>query len=66
MNGNECELLEECGFFKKYRQYDDEACEELIAQYCKGSMKAGCKRKEYRNKNGHPPPADMLPDGEMI
>jgi hypothetical protein len=62
----ECELLETCGFFQKYRFVDNEACETLIAMYCKGSMMDECKRKEYRNKHGEPPSDDMLPDGEMI
>lgn len=66
MSKKECELLEKCGFFLKYRNYDNEACEELIAIYCKGSMMDECKRKEYLDKHGGPPSDDMLPDGEMI
>ncbi len=62
----ECELLEKCGFFKKYRSVDNEACETLIAMYCKGSMTDKCKRKEYLKNHGESPSDDMLPDGEMI
>jgi hypothetical protein len=66
MMKEECELLEKCGFFKKYRSVDNEVCETLIAMYCKGSMMDKCKRKEYQNEHGEPPLDDMLPDGEMI
>ncbi|MBN2363883.1 hypothetical protein JXL83_07105 [candidate division WOR-3 bacterium] len=61
-----CELLEKCGFFRKYQDVENEICEMLIAEYCKGSMMNECKRKEYRQKNGVPPSDDMLPDGEML
>jgi len=66
MTTTDCELLEKCGFFNKYRHFDSEACEELIALYCKGSLKDECLRKAYRKEHGVPPSEDMLPDGEMI
>lgn len=61
-----CELLEKCGFFQKYQDFDNEICEMLIVEYCKGPKMNECKRKEYRLKNGVPPSDDMLPDGEML
>jgi hypothetical protein len=63
---NECELLEKCGFFKKYQSTKELACKGFIAQYCKGGKMADCKRLEYRRQNGVPPHDDMLPTGQII
>ncbi|MBN1531623.1 MAG: hypothetical protein JXA20_03075 [Spirochaetes bacterium] len=61
----ECELLEKCGFFKKYNEINSLACRGFIANYCKGPKIDQCKRKEYRNRYGVPPSDDMMPDGQM-
>ena len=59
----DCELLDKCGFFKKFAPSHDAACRGLVSQYCKGPKKDQCKRKEYRMAHGQPPPDDMLPGG---
>ncbi|MBN1824907.1 MAG: hypothetical protein JW958_01490 [Candidatus Eisenbacteria bacterium] len=61
-----CELLETCGFFKKYETANALACRGLIQQYCKGSKMDQCKRKEYRQQHGQPPSDDMMPSGQMM
>ncbi len=63
---NECELLEKCGFFKKYQSTKDLACKGFISSYCRGLKMNECKRKEYRQKNGTPPVDEMMPSGQMI
>jgi hypothetical protein len=60
----ECELLEECGFFKKYQATKDLACKGFIQQYCKGPKMNQCRRKEYRQAHGKPPSDDMMPNGQ--
>lgn len=62
----ECELLNKCGFFKKYQNSRELACKGFILQYCKGPKMSECKRMEYRTKNGVPPADDMMPNGQMI
>ncbi len=62
----ECELLDKCGFFRKYQKTKDLACKGFIASYCRGAKMDECKRKEYRIKNGTPPVDDMMPTGQMI
>jgi len=62
----DCELLDKCGFFRKYGASHAPACQGLAAQYCRGPKKDQCKRKEYRKKHGAPPPDNMLPGGAMI
>ena len=62
----ECDLLEMCGFFKKYEKTDELACKGFIRQYCKGDKMKECKRKEHRRTTGTPPPDDMLPNGKML
>jgi hypothetical protein len=59
----ECELLEKCGFFKKFQNINELACRGFINRYCKGSDMNRCKRKEYRQKYGAPPTDDMMPNG---
>ena len=61
-----CELLDSCGFFKKYQATHDLACKAYIQQYCKGPKMDQCKRKEYRDQHGKPPPDDMMPTGGML
>ena len=62
----ECELLQKCGFFKKFGMSHDVACKGLVSQYCRGSKQNQCKRKEYRKAHGSPPPDEMLPGGAML
>jgi hypothetical protein len=62
----ECELLANCGFFKKYQSTNDIACKGLIRQYCKGPLMDRCKRKEYRTKHNAAPPDEMMPSGRML
>lgn len=62
----ECELLKNCGFFKKHQETKDLACKGFIRQYCKGPKMDKCERKAYRAKHGKPPSDDMMPNGWMI
>lgn len=62
----ECELLETCGFFKKYQDSKQAACQGFVQQYCKGDKMDQCKRKQYRKEHGVPPSDDMMPSGHMI
>jgi hypothetical protein len=61
-----CELLETCGFFKKYQESWSVACKNLISKYCMGPNMAECRRKEYRSKHGVSPDPDMMPTGDML
>ena len=62
----ECELLSEGGFFKKYQKTQNLACKGYIQQYCREPQIDQCKRKEWRMKHGIPPSIDMLPSGKMF
>ncbi len=62
----ECELLNKCGFFKKYMDSREAACKGLIMLYCRGSKMNECKRKEFRKAQGTPPPDNMLPNGQNL
>ena len=62
----ECELLETCGFFQKYRDTLNLACRGFIKTYCAGDKVNECKRKEFRRQHGNPPVDDMLPSGQMM
>lgn len=61
-----CELLETCGFFKKFQQTKDLACKGFVNRYCKGAKEKECKRKAYRKEHGVPPSDDMMPTGALI
>ena len=63
---NTCELLDTCGFFKKYQSSNNLACRGLIGTYCKGPKMNQCKRLEYRNKYGRPPENSMMPSGDTM
>jgi hypothetical protein len=63
---SDCELLATCGFFKKYQNTKELACRGFLAQYCRGPKQDECKRKQYRQEHGKPPPDDMLPSGQVI
>ncbi len=62
----QCELLEKCGFFRKYQTGREAACNGFINQYCKGPKMEQCKRKQYRQQHGVAPSDDMLPSGQMF
>ena len=62
----ECELLETCGFFRKYQESKELACKGFIRQYCQGEKMAQCERKKYRAEHGTPPPDDMMPNGKSM
>ncbi len=60
----ECELLETCGFFKKYEASLDLACRGFIKSYCKAEKMDECARKLYRKGHGQPLRDDMMPSGQ--
>ena len=62
----ECELLKTCGFFKAHSSTNDLACKGFISQYCRGPRMAECKRKQYRQEHGTPPPDNMMPNGQIL
>ena len=62
----ECEILNQCGFFKKYQAVKDLACRGFIRLYCRGPKMDQCKRKQYRAEHGVPPSDDMMPSGDPI
>lgn len=62
----DCELLNTCGFFKKYNGTKKLACAGFIKQYCRGPLQGECKRKAYRKEHGAPPPDEMMPPGGMV
>lgn len=62
----ECELLDKCGFFRKYQESQDMACRSFIKGYCKGDKMDDCERKKYRAQHGTAPDDDMMPTGQMI
>jgi len=61
-----CELLNTCGFFKKYQDSLDMACKGFLKSYCHGPLLDDCKRKSFRKANGQPPHDDMLPSGQTM
>lgn len=63
---SDCELLEKCGFFKKYRDKDKNITNGFMRLYCQGPKKEECERKKYRKKYGKAPDDDMMPDGNMM
>ena len=62
----DCELLERCGFFGKYKESLNLACRGFIKTYCRGPLMHECKRKAYRREHGSAPPDDMLPTGQTV
>ncbi len=60
-----CDLLETCGYFKKYQASKELACKGFISQYCHGDKQDECQRKTYRKEHGVPPADDMMPSGHM-
>jgi hypothetical protein len=63
----QCDRLEGCGFFKKYRDRHVVACAQLIEEYCNDSEKSkSCARKKIFEKTGAPPPDDILPNGADV
>lgn len=62
----ECELLANCGFFKKHCTTNQLACQGFITMYCKGDKMDQCKRKQYRREHGVPPSENMLPSGQIM
>ncbi len=62
----DCELLQTCGFFRKYQDTLNMACRGFIKSHCKGPKVAECERKRYRMEHGGPPVDEMLPSGQML
>lgn len=59
----ECALLEQCGFFKKYKLIKELA---FIQLYCRGPKLNECVRKKFNQRHGEQPTDDMMPDGQII
>ena len=61
-----CELLDRCGFFKKYQPIEELACKWLVQEYCQGTRMDECRRKEYLQRHGKLPSDDMMPSGKNV
>jgi hypothetical protein len=62
-----CELLEKCGFFNKYKANSGVIRQGWIRMYCQSHEKSDkCKRKQIRRETGTPPPDNMAPTGDMM
>ena len=61
-----CELLEHCGFFKKYKGSKNLMCAGFVKKFCHGEKMDECKRKQYRMQHGKPPEDDMMPSGHIM
>jgi hypothetical protein len=62
----ECELLTECGFFRKYQSTKNLACQGFITSYCRGPSMEQCVRRGYQERHGSLPSDDMMPTGHML
>jgi hypothetical protein len=61
-----CELLDDCGFFRKYQPKEEMACRHFIQEYCRGTRMAECKRRKHFQQHGTQPSDDMMPTGKNI
>ena len=64
--GQECKMLNLCGFLKKHGNDNDLASLWFRYEYCTGEKQDECKRKQYMIANGKAPPDEMAPNGEMM
>lgn len=62
----DCELVDRCGFFRKYKDSQDLACRGFMNMYCRGAKQGDCVRMKYRKEHGCPPDDDMLPSGQTM
>jgi hypothetical protein len=60
----ECERLNRCPFFAKFKnELGPQQFQLLIKSYCKGILMETCKRLAYEKHNGEPAPANLCPSG---
>ena len=61
-----CQLLDKCTFYNRYKSSEDPVYKKLIASYCNGSMMYMCRRRKYYNRHGYPPAKNMTPRGYKL
>lgn len=62
-----CELLEKCGFFRKFNESSEVVTEGWIKNFCENQEKSEkCERKKFRKSHGKPPADNMTPTGKII
>jgi hypothetical protein len=61
-----CELLANCGFFKKYAERYNLSCKGFIKLYCQGPRRNECQRKQCGQEHGEPLSDDMMPNGQIL
>ena len=62
----QCNKLENCGFFKKYENSTQIDCRGFIDAYCKGPKMKECARLEFYRKHNRSPVDEMMPSGKII
>lgn len=65
--GDQCELIEKCGFFLRYNKRSDAVVQGWIKMFCESKVKATqCQRKKIKDATGAPPPDNMTPTGTIL
>jgi hypothetical protein len=63
----QCELLEKCPFFEKYKCALNVIIKGWVRSFCIDKARSEtCARKLYRKEHGQPAPIDMTPTGESV
>jgi hypothetical protein len=63
----ECELLEKCGFFNKFKGNSEVVRQGWMRMFCEDKGKSdNCERKKMRKQTGKPPLDNMTPNGTII
>jgi hypothetical protein len=64
---NSCELLDNCAFFKRFKEDGEVIRQGWINLFCQSTDKSEwCVRKQINKKTGSPPPESMAPTGLML
>lgn len=62
-----CEHLEECGFFKRFREISEVVEKGWVNLFCQRQVNAkNCARRKFYEEKGVAPPDSLAPNGRTI
>ncbi|BCR04990.1 hypothetical protein DESUT3_20590 [Desulfuromonas versatilis] len=62
----DCELIDHCCFFNKFKNRQSIAWQGIFRIYCLGGLPFLCERRRFHFESGQQPSENIMPTGKLV